>query len=395
MTAVIHAKVTKVNVDRLQVGETIRDTDLKGFGARCQYGAPSYFLQKKIQGRVRWFTIGPHGAPWTPETARKEANRLLYSLSSGVDPHRQRQLTRDKVTTREAADQFLAVYGPKLKPRTRSDYANLFRLYILPAFGSRKISELTKSDIASFHAKLAHIPAAANYALAVTSKLCSWCEDIGHRPDHSNPCRGVKKFRSLKQERFLSLDELRKLGDVLDRVEADGSAGLFAILALRLLVLTGARLSEILTLQWAHVDITRSLVFLPDSKTGKKPLRLSAPSIALLEAAPRVAGNPYVIVGHIGMSHLVNIHKPWYRIRAMAGLDGVRIHDLRHTFASLAAASGASLPMIGKLLGHTQPQTTARYAHLAEDPIHQLNNQIGNVIADALTGAAENTLAKV
>ncbi len=299
------------------------------------------------------------------------------------------------MTTREAADQFLAVYGPKLKERTRGDYANLFPLYILPAFGSRKIAELTKSDIASFHAKLAHIPAAANYALAVTSKLCSWCEDIGHRPDYSNPCRGVKKFRAIKQERFLSLDELRQLGQVLDQVEAEESAGLFAILALRLLILTGARLSEILTLRWVYVDLQRSLVFLPDSKTGKKPLRLSAPVIALLEAAPRVDGNPYVIVGHIGMSHLVNIHKPWYRIRTLAGLNGVRIHDLRHTFASLAAASGASLPMISKLLGHTQPQTTARYAHLADDPIHQLNNQIGSTIADAMRGASEKSSGMV
>jgi integrase len=161
---------------------------------------------------------------------------------------------------------------------------------------------------------------------------------------------------------------------------------MFAALAIRLLILTGARLNEIMTLQWAHVDLQRAFLFLPDSKTGKKPLRLSAPAIALLEQAPRVDGNPFVIVGFVEGSHLVNLQKPWRSVRDLAGLPDVRIHDLRHTFASMAAASGASFPMIGKLLGHSQPQTTARYAHLADDPIQKLNDDVGTAISNAMRG---------
>ena len=386
MPATLKAKINKSSIDELPVGATIRDTELKGFGARSQQGVPSYFLQKKIHGRVRWFTIGPHGSPWTPETARKEAMRMLYSLSSGVDPHAQRNEEKKKALTREAVEQFMTVYGPKLKPRTREEYARLQRLYILPAFGSRKIADLTRSDIAQFHAKLAKIPSGANFALAVMSKLCSWCEEAGYRPEHSNPCRGIKKFRQNKRERYLSIEELKCLGTVLACVEADQSVGSFAVLALRLLILTGARLTEILTLKWQHVDLQRGLIFLPDSKTGKKQLRLSSAVVEVLEKAPRVTGNPHVIIGHLEGSHLVNLQKPWRHVRTLAELPDVRIHDLRHTFASMAAASGASLPMIGKLLGHTQAQTTERYAHLADDPLHQLNDRVGGTIASAMRG---------
>jgi integrase len=386
MATTLKTKVTKAQVDRLAPGETIRDTELNGFGARCQQGAPSYFLQKKIQGRVRWFTIGPHGSPWTPETARKEAVRLLFSIANGTDPNSQKQEERARATTRDVVEVFMAIHGTKLKPRTREEYARLFKLHILPAFGTHKIGDLTKSDVARFHAKLAHAPSGANFALAVLSKLCTWCEEHGYRDENSNPCRRIQKYRQNKRERFLSLEELQRLGQVLGQAEADQNIGMFAALAIRLLILTGARLNEIMTLQWAHVDLQRAFLFLPDSKTGKKPLRLSAPAIALLELAPRVDGNPFVIVGFVEGSHLVNLQKPWRYVRDLAGLPDVRIHDLRHTFASMAAASGASLPMIGKLLGHSQPQTTARYAHLADDPIQKLNDDVGTAISNAMRG---------
>jgi integrase len=392
MSSILRGRVSKTAVDRLRPGETLRDTDLKGFGVRRQHDAPSYFLQKKVHGRLRWFTIGPHGSPWTPERARKEAQRILYGLSAGVDPHQQKVLERGKPTVREAAEQFMASHGPKLKPRTREEYERLLKLHVVPKLGTRLIADLNKGHIAQFHAQMEKTPAGANFTLAVLSRLMRWCEDIGYRPEQSNPCRGVKKYVVGKRERFLSWEELRRLGATLTQVESDSEASLFAVAAIRLLIFTGARLNEILTLRWSYVDLQRGLLLLPDSKTGKKSIRLNAPAIDVLNRLPRLKGNPHVIVGSVHGGHLVNLQKTWRHIRGLAGLEDVRIHDLRHSFASVAAASGASLPMIGKLLGHSQPQTTARYAHLADDPLHELNQKVGDAISRAMQAPQQPTL---
>lgn len=381
---IIRGRVTKQAVDRLEIGQTLRDTELKGFGVRRQKGVPSYFLQRKINGRLRWFTIGVHGSPWTPEAARREAMNLMVTAASGEDPMVVREALRAKPTFKEAAEQFMASHGVKLKPRTREEYQRIFKLHLNPAFGSRLVDSLGKPDVTRFHAGLAATPAGANFTLAVLSKLLRWCEDMGYRPEHSNPCRGTKKYRQAKRERFLSRDEFARLGQVLAEVETDRSVGLFAVGAVRLLLLTGARLNEIVTLQWRHVDLERRLLLLSDSKTGQKPIRLSEQAAAVLAGLPRIKGNPYVIVGMREGQHLVNLQKPWRLIRSRAGLDDVRVHDLRHSFASVGAASGGSLPMIGALLGHRQPQTTARYAHLADDPLRRLNQDVGDAIAAAM-----------
>lgn len=382
--AIIRARITKQAVDQLQPGQTVRDIELKGFGVRRQQGVPSYFLQRKINGRLRWFTIGLHGSPWTPEKARREAMRLLVAVSEGDDPHLLKLQEQAKPTVKEVSAQFLHNHGPKLKPRTREEYERLFKLHINPALGTRLAADITKADVARLHATMAETPSGANFVLAVMSKLLRWCEDMGYRPEHSNPCRGLTKYRQTKRERFLRLDEFARLGHVLVEVETDQSIGLFAVAAIRLLILTGARLNEILTLQWRHVDVERRLLLLPDSKTGQKAIRLNDHAIKVLAALPRVARNPFVIVGSKEGSHLVNLQKPWRYVRERADIDEMRIHDLRHSFASMAAASGASLPMIGALLEHSQPQTTARYAHLASDPLQRLNQDVGNAIADAM-----------
>ena len=210
-------------------------------------------------------------------------------------------------------------------------------------------------------------------------------EEHGFRPENTNPCRRIKKYRANRRERYLTSEEFARLGRILDRVEG-GAENVFAVVAIRLLLLTGARLMEILTLRWSYVDLERGLLLLPDSKTSQKSIRLGEAAIAVLQAVPRVKENPYVIVGRKDGAHIVHLQKTWRRIRAAAGLNDGRNHDLRHSFASMAAASGASLPMIGKLLGHTQPQTTARYAHLADDPLHQLNQKVGNLISKAMRG---------
>ena len=208
------------------------------------------------------------------------------------------------------------------------------------------------------------------------------------RPDGFNPCRHVEKYREARRERFLSQGELARLGDELRQAERDNNATPWAIAAIRLLTFTGARRNEILTLQWEHVSEEHGCLMLPDSKTGRKAVRLSPPALALLQTIPRLEGNPYVICGERPGRHLVNIEKPWRRIRKAAKLDDVRLHDLRHSFASVAASGGQSLIVIGKLLGHSQPATTARYAHLADDPVKAASDAVGRYIAAAMEGRA-------
>jgi integrase len=218
--------------------------------------------------------------------------------------------------------------------------------------------------------------------------MLNLAEEWGLRCDGSNPCRHVKKYREEKRERYLTDAELQSLGAVLVNAQADAADRPFAIAAVWLLILTGARLSEILTLKWSHVDVDNGVLRLPDSKTGPKLIYLNSAAIALLRTIPRLEGNPYVIVGKRPGARLVNLQKVWRRLRAQAGLDDVRIHDLRHSFASVAVGSGMSLPMIGKLLGHTQPTTTARYAHLGADPMRAASNLVGTKI-DSLMRASK------
>jgi integrase len=210
----------------------------------------------------------------------------------------------------------------------------------------------------------------------------------GLRPDGSNPRKHIKKYPEEKRERFLSPAELRCVGNVLREMENEGIELPASIAGVRLLILTGCRLGEIMTLQWEHVDIPGKALRLPDSKTGAKVVHLGQPAVAVLEKIERVEGNPWVIVGTKPSARLSDLQPFWQRVRARAGLKDVRVHDLRHTFASTAVAAGQGLPMIGKLLGHTQVQTTARYAHLAADPVKSAADQVSSNIAASLNQAA-------
>jgi integrase len=217
--------------------------------------------------------------------------------------------------------------------------------------------------------------------------MLSWAEEQGLREANTNPCFGIKKYKETKRQRYLTMDEIARLGAALNRAETDHLAGTWAVAAIRLLILTGARLSEILTLRRTYVDFDRRLILLPDSKTGEKTIQLSDAAADVLRRIPAVEGNPYVIVGHRTGQPMVDLFKPWSIVRRMAALEDVRLHDLRHTFASVAVAQGGSLPIIGKMLGHNEPRTTARYAHLADDPVQRLTETTGRAIADALVGA--------
>jgi integrase len=391
----MRGKITKRSVDALKAeadgAETVLwDSELKGFGARVQRGgAKSYVLHYRVgSGRgapLRKLTIGRHGSPWTPETARKEAKTLLGMIEDGADPASDKMVRREAPTITELAERFLAEHAEaKRKGSTAAEYKRLLDKIILPALAKRKVADVTRADVTNLHHANRAAPYQANRVLAVLSKMFNLAERWGLRPDGSNPCRHVEKFAERKRERMLSPAELARLGDAL----AAHHGSPYAVAAVKLLVFTGARLGEVLGLRWEWIDFERGEARLPDSKTGAKTLHLPPPALAVLAALPRLDRNPYVIAGAKPGAALVNLEKPWRAIRRLAGLDDVRLHDLRHAFASVAASSGMGLPIIGKMLGHSQPATTARYAHLANDPVKAAAAAVAGEIAAAMAGGS-------
>jgi integrase len=260
----------------------------------------------------------------------------------------------------------------------------MLRCYVVPTLGKLKIVDVTRADIAKIHHALREKPYEANRCLSLCSKLFNLAEEWGLRPDGSNPTHHVQHFREEKRQRFLSTEEVTRLGEALRTCNQWENPS--PLLALRLLILTGARLSEVLTLRWSSVDTKNGLLHLPDSKTGPKVIPIGAAVLKLLARAPRQAGNPYVCPGEKAGHHFVGLPRVWRRVRRQAGLENVRLHDLRHSHASAAAGLGASLQIIGALLGHSGPQSTARYAHLADSPVRAAANQVTDHIAAALDG---------
>ena len=377
------AKITKRTVDALVGQERERvvwDRDLKGFGVRVHpSGRRVYIVKTRYRGRVIKMTIGPHGAV-TPSYARVRAAEIITDARAGKNPAGR---NADAPTMIALGKRFLKEYvSTHCKPSTAEEYRRSVKLFIDPRVGRYRVPDIQRSDIAALHHDMRDTPYQANRTLGVLSKMFNLAELWDLRPDGTNPCRHVKRFREEKRERFLSDIEYQRLGAALKDIEVDGSETASAIAAVRLLMLTGCRLSEIQKLRWEHVDLGASELRLPDTKTGAKVVYLGDPAITVLERIDRRDGNPWVIAGRKPGGHLTDLQHPWRRIRARAALDDVRIHDLRHSFASGGLLVGEGLPMIGKLLGHTQVQTTARYAHLSNDPVKSAANRIASRIAE-------------
>lgn len=382
------AKISKATVDKVQSEATdtyLWDSVLRGFGLKVTpKGRRVYFVQYRMggrAGRTRRLTIGVHGSV-TPEFARSQAQSILRMVSQGIDPMAEKDARKVEQTVGALLDQFLVEHaGSKLKARSSIEYRRLLEKQVPAQFKRKPITEVARPDLSKLHYSMRDTPYQANRVLAVLSKFFNWCEKNGFRKDHTNPALHVDRFKEEKRKRYLSEAELARLGEVLAEEERREGVNPFVIAAIRLLSLTGARLNEILTLRWEHVDTENHILRLPDSKTGAKTIYLNPPALQVLDSIPRIDGNPYVICGGREGAYLVNLQKPWSRIRSVAGLDDVRIHDLRHSFASIAVASGMSLPLIGALLGHSQPQTTARYAHLADNPLKAAAAAIGERIS--------------
>lgn len=386
-------KLTKRRVDAAKPGAVLWDGEIPGFGLRVSKGGSKSYVLKYRQGAMqRWMTIGRHGAPWTPEKARSEAKKLLGRIEDGKDPAAERAADREAETLAAFAERYLDTYArPHKKASSVAEDERNLNNHILPALGRSRVKDITRADIARFHLSLKETPYAANRCRALLSHMFKKAEAWGVRPDNSNPCVHVEKFEEKGRERFLSPRELNRLGRVLRVVDRAGKASYVAT-ALRLLLFTGARHSEILGLKWAEVDLENGLLRLADSKTGAKTIALPAPAIEILSTLPRIKDNTYVLPGRKQGERLVNLQSSWRRIRKAALLRDVRIHDLRHSFASVGVSGGLTLPLIGGLLGHTQAATTQRYAHLAGDVRQAAANTVASAIEAGLNGKAAEVI---
>lgn len=404
-------KLNKRTVEGLEPRETdyiVFDDDVHGFGVRVlPSGQLTYLAQYRSGGRTRRVKIGRHGV-LTAEQARGRAKEILGAVAGGDNPAAAISAQRTAPTVAQVCDRFWRDYVlERCKPTTQREYSRSLELFIKPAIGAFKIGDVSRPDIAQLHHGMRDRPYQANRTLGVISKLFNLCEVWGLRPDGSNPCRHVQKYTERKRETFLSDAQLSHLGEVLDACQADGSESPYVVAAFKLLILTGCRLSEIQFLKWEYVR--GAYMHLPDSKTGARRIPLPPQALELLESLGQIAAppieqsaygnssyansvsanstygkNPYVIAGEVEGQAVTDLQKPWRRIRKRAGLEHVRIHDLRHTYASNAVMQGVPIAMVGKLLGHTQIQTTMRYAHLADDPVRKAAAQVAGSLASSL-----------
>jgi len=413
-------KLTKRSVDTLESRERrqfVYDSELRGFGVEVTpAGTKTFFVQYRTaggrRGRVRRYILGRYGV-LTVDKARKRAREILGVVAQGVDPAIARQERHDAALIRELGKDYLEDVLARNKPRTYETYAWLWDKYVLPAIGNMAVADVTPADVAKLHRKMRPRPYAANRALAVIGSFFSYAERQGGRAKHTNPAHEVEAYEERARERYLTPAEVKLLGDALGRAVRFGlspaprrrrkrktgstakfitrsadtpkPANPFAIAAIRFLLLSGWRESEALTLRWSDVDFGRRVALLPDTKTGRSARQLGAPALALLEALPRIEKSQYVFPGRDPENPLVEINRVWYAVRHAAGLEDVRLHDLRHSFASVVASAGGSLLMVCALLGHKDVQTSARYTHLFEDPV--------KAVADATAGQLASWLS--
>ena len=375
-------RLTKQRIDDLTPAPgrqfTDWDTAVRGFGVRVSpAGAKAYVLKYRTKsGRVRWRSYGRTDGDLSLEQARALAETDRGIVAAGGDPLREIDAAKKAETVATVGERFLAALATRPKPAkapTRRLYRLAFDQHIRPSLGSVAVADVTDYDAASLHRRLAATPYMGNRVLAVLSSLLAWSMAERYRPKGPNPCKGIPKFAEVKRKRYLDVGEYARLGKVLRAARKQGTVASSALTAIELLLLTGCRPNEVCTLKWAHVDLRRGVLELPDSKTGAKTIHLSPPAVALLKKWPRFAKAVYVFPGtgrrtlgeHVHGSTLAHT---WATLRTAAGIEDVRLYDAcRHSFASQGITAGLSLAQIGEQLGHSQPATTSRYAHLHDD----------------------------
>ena len=410
---------------------------LPGFGCRVRpSGSKSFIVQYDFGGRkgiTRKVTLGAYGKI-TVDQARAAAKDILANAELGKDVAGERTKQRAVMSMTDLCDEYLEKGLGDKKPSTVANDKGRIEGHVKPLLGRKRINEITKGDVANFLRDVANGKTArettndkgnrvvitggkgtATRALRMLGGIFSYAVDQGYI--ETNPRFGVKGYEENKNERWLTDNELQRLGDTLREAETVGLPWQFnegvitkhrpklaenqreiispyAVAAIRLLLLTGCRLREILHLRWQDVDMERGFLNLPTSKTGKKTVVLGAPAQKILADLPRVKDCPYVIVGENADKPRSDLKRPWKRITANAGMSDLRLHDLRHSFASAGAASGMGLVIVGKLLGHSSPSTTQRYAHIADDPLRRASESISQHIAAALSGDDTDNVRK-
>jgi integrase len=410
------AKLTKRTIDNAAPGAGryfVWDSELKGFALRvAESGTKTYVVRYRPRGigpgaPKRFVVLGRHGAI-TPDQARDRAKALLGAVAAGQDPAKERVQANFAMTVANLVDLFINEHvKPKRKSRTAAGYAAVLNSYLVTKFGKRAADRINAAEISQLHLSLRDRPYQANRMLAIVASMYGFAAQRGIVPKGTNPSYGIERYRESSRERYLGIGELGRLGETLRLAETvglpwrletaeprsehlareDNQRTVFSpevALAFRLLLFTGARLREILNLEWPHIDLERGLILLPDSKTGRKTIVMSTPVLDLLGDRRRTSA--FVIPGAGPDRPRSDLKKPWRAIQHHAGLEGVRIHDLRHTFASIGAGASLGLLIVGKLLGHSQPATTARYAHLDADPLRRATNLIGAHLSTALSG---------
>ncbi len=403
-------KITKSAVDALKPGSRdlfLWDTETKGFGLKVTpKGSKIYVFQYRWLGRKTPLkvTLGKHGDPWTPTQARKQAEILRGQVKSGINPRTEAKeaikAELQSMTVKELCETYLLEGCTTKKASTIATDKGRIHRHIIPLLGKLKVKDLTSQDIRKFmndvasgktsvdvktvsrgRARVTGGKGTASRTVGLLGGILSFAVQEGIIT--GNPVRGVKRFRDKKNERYLSAEELSQLGKAIRDAEEEGENKI-GIAALRLLILTGCRKSEILSLKWSEVNFELGCLQLSESKTNEKIVPLGAPALELLDALPEIVGSPFVFPSKSGKGHLIGLPRIWERIRSRAGLDDVRLHDLRHSFASVGAGAGLGLPIVGRLLGHRDPKTTARYAHIADYPAKVAVDQISANISKAL-----------
>ena len=343
-------KIAKRSVDGLAVerGDTIFwDRELRGFGVRVHAtGRKVYVVQtREPGGGLKRVSVGLHGEV-SPEGARREAARLIDRIRRGQDPFP--APPAPEPTMADLAERYMKAHVEvNCRPKTVEVFRRVVNLYILPELGALPIEAVERSHVSELHYKLRDKPYQANQTVGVLAKMFRLAEAWGMTPPRRNPCRSVRRYKEHRRERFLTPQEYRRLRGVLDEAERNGSCLPSAIAALRLLLITGCRKNEIVTLRWDDIDRGAGEIRLRDSKTGARRIPLTSAVEWVLAGIARVPGNPWVLTGKIPGDHLKNLDQVWLRLRVRAGLDDVRIHDGRHSYASRALAIGEGLPMIG------------------------------------------------
>ena len=347
----------------------IRDAKLKGFGVRVYpSGSSCYFIHTQHNGQRIWKVVGDASGISLAE-ARRRAQTMLAAIRNGTPS------SSDETLFETVAEEVFHRYGRTWKPRTLKVNRGYYRNQILPWFRGRQIAEITRGDVQEWFASLHATPVAADRSAPVLSVIMARAEDYGYRPEGSNPCKGIRRYRRQGRERFCSIEEVRRLGRVLQGHEARFPA---YVAIIRLLLLTGCRGQEILSLRWT--EYREGHLHLAETKTGPRMVWLSSPARQILATLPRCS--PWVFPSARTTRPLSHhaVSKFWARVRSDAGLEDVRLHDLRHSYASLAVMQGENILTIGRLLGHNDPATTLKYTHLADGMVAEAAEAVGAVL---------------